>query len=170
MLVCAAQSLRGQIRKGFPTLPPPLKLKYHLSPFKNLVKGELEALGRKGWGGAGRKRKTSQRRRITICPWRQMCGPRTLATRVGVWDANGLLLQEAPRIGIQPVPAQGSPMSPLSLQEIRHLVSVPVEAWPWAAAGPPGAHFPPHVKRRGAPGKQSPGALGWRESLMQRAS
>lgn len=115
MLVCAAQSLRGQIRKGFPILPPPLKSKYHLSPFKNLVKGELEALGRKGRGGAGRKRKTSQRRKITICPWRQMCGPRTLATRVGVWEANGLLLQEAPRIGIQPVPAQESPMSPLSL-------------------------------------------------------
>lgn len=143
------------------------------------IKQELEALGRKGQGGARRKSKTCQRTRF--CPWRHMCGPRALPTTVGASESNGLLLLEAPRIGIQPIPAQGSPMSPqspsLSLLPgnrtvgLKFLWRLGPQQWggPGQAAGPPGAHFPPRGKRRGAPGKCCPWAPAWRESEIQRA-
>lgn len=143
------------------------------------IKRELEALGRKGQGGARRKSKTCQRTRL--CPWRHMCGPRALATTVGVCESNGLLLLEAPQDWHPAHSSSGDPhvssvTIPLSLA--RKYVSRSQFLWrlgpqQWGvtgqSAGPPGAHFPPRGMRRAAPGKCCPWAPVWRESDNQRA-
>ena len=101
MRVCAKQSPRGQIQKGFPTLLPTLKLKYHLCLLKNLVKeGETGRVG--GW------QSLPENQGLSLEAW----GHPELGTVGQAWESNGLLLLGDPGIEMQPVLAEVCPRHP----------------------------------------------------------